>query len=125
MSSWGNKGFNEVWLNGSNDWIYPHLHWAAVAMERKAERYRRADGLKQRALNQAVRELLLAQASDWAFMISSGTTVEYASRRTKGHLTRLHRLLRDVETDKIDEDWLSTVESQDNIFPDLTFRSFV
>ena len=29
MSSWGYKGYSEVWLEGSNDWIYPHLHMAA------------------------------------------------------------------------------------------------
>src|SRR2546430_7443661 len=25
MSSWGYKGYHEVWCEGSNDWIYPHL----------------------------------------------------------------------------------------------------
>jgi 1,4-alpha-glucan branching enzyme len=123
MSSWGDKGFSEVWLNGSNDWIYPHLHWAA----RKIEACGRQDatGPAKRALDQAVRELLLAQASDWAFMINAGTMVEYASKRTRGHLSRLHRLLADAENDKIDEAWLATIESRDNIFPDLDFRTFV
>ena len=83
-----------------------------------------ATGLAKRALDQAARELLLAQASDWAFMINSGTMVEYASKRTRGHLSRLHRLLGDAEDNKIDEAWLSTIESRDNIFPDLDFRSF-
>jgi 1,4-alpha-glucan branching enzyme len=122
MSSWGDKGFNEVWLNGSNDWIYPHLHWAAGEIE--ARRRLDATGLAKRALDQAARELLLAQASDWAFMINSGTMVEYASKRTRGHLSRLHRLLGDAEDNKIDEAWLSTIESQDNIFPDLDFCAF-
>jgi 1,4-alpha-glucan branching enzyme len=123
MSSWGDKGFSEVWLNGSNDWIYPHLHWAAGEVEARGRLD--ATGLAKRAFDQAARELLLAQASDWAFMINSGTMVEYASKRTRGHLSRLHRLLRDAEENKIDEAWLSTIESQDNIFPDLDFRSFV
>jgi len=122
MSSWGDKGFSEVWLNGSNDWIYPHLHWGA--REGEARGRLDATGLAKRALDQAARELLLAQASDWAFMINSGTMVEYASKRTRGHLSRLHRLLGDVEDNKIDEAWLSTIESQDNIFPDLDIRSF-
>jgi 1,4-alpha-glucan branching enzyme len=25
-SSWGDKGYFDVWLNHSNDWIYRHLH---------------------------------------------------------------------------------------------------
>jgi 1,4-alpha-glucan branching enzyme len=125
MSSWGDKGFHEVWLNGSNDWIYPHLHWAASALEAAGKRHFGANGLQRRALDQAVRELLLAQASDWAFMISSGTTVEYASKRTRGHLSRLNRLLRDTAAGNLDESWLSAIERQDNLFPALNFRSFL
>lgn len=40
-SSWGFKGFNEVWLNEKNDWIYPHLHAAASRMEKLAARHSR------------------------------------------------------------------------------------
>ncbi len=121
-SSWGDKGFHEVWLNGSNDWIYPHLHRAARQMEARARR--RAEGLTRRALDQAGRELLLAQSSDWAFMINAGTMVEYASRRTRGHLSRLQRLLSDAEEGRIDEVWLASLENQDNIFPHLDYRTF-
>ena len=117
LSSWGHKGFNEVWLNGLNDWIYPQLHRAADWLEELARRHPRPEGPALRTLNQAGRELLLAQASDWAFMISSGTTAEYATRRLKTHLLRLHRLGRQIESNAFDEAWLSTIENQDNIFP--------
>jgi 1,4-alpha-glucan branching enzyme len=123
MSSWGDKGFSEVWLNGSNDWIYPHLHWAAGALEAAVKRHSGVGGLRKRALDQAVRELLLAQSSDWAFMINAGTMTEYASKRTRGHLSRLHRLLGGAESNDLDEGWLATIERQDNIFPGLDFRS--
>ena len=61
MSSWGYKGYAEVWLNGSNDWIYRHLHKAADRMVELAQTHRHAGGLLRSALNQAARELLLAQ----------------------------------------------------------------
>ena len=32
LSSWGYKGYCEVWLEGSNDWIYRHLHAGADRM---------------------------------------------------------------------------------------------
>jgi 1,4-alpha-glucan branching enzyme len=116
-SSWGSKGFNEVWLNGRNDWIYPELHAAAASLEN----LRRADpapaGLALRAMNQAARELLLAQASDWAFMIQAGTTAAYATRRTKTHLLRVLRLAGEIQDGYIDEPWLAALEAQDNIFP--------
>lgn len=93
-------------------------------MERLAEKYARANGLKLRALKQAARELLLAQASDWAFMISSGSMAEYGEKRTKEHMERLTRLERDIERGEIDVAWLSRVERQDNIFPKIDYRVF-
>lgn len=123
-SSWGYKGFNETWLNGTNDWIYRYLYQGAEFMERLAMNHPRAEGLTLRALNQAARELLMAQASDWAFMINSGAMAEYGTRRTKTHLSRLGRLMREIEDRKIDEGWLSIVESQDNIFPRIDYRSY-
>ena len=93
-------------------------------MERLATEYHRAEGLTKRALNQAARELLLAQASDWAFMISAGNMAEYGTKRTKAHIGRLGGLKKQIEQDSIDESWLSTVEKRDNIFPWIDYRFF-
>ncbi|NVM20772.1 MAG: DUF1957 domain-containing protein [Desulfobacterales bacterium] len=123
-SSWGYNGFHETWLNGGNDWIYRHLHQGALSMERLATNHPRAKGLMMRALKQAARELLLAQASDWAFMGNWSTMEEYAIRRTKTHLLRLSRLKREIEGRMIDENRLSKLESQNNIFPQIDYRSF-
>jgi 1,4-alpha-glucan branching enzyme len=115
-SSWGYKGFNEVWLSGGNDWIYRHLHQAALQMEKLMDVNGPMEGIKLRALQQARRELLLAQASDWPFMIHAGAMAEYATGRVKLHLQRFQRLTREIEANLIDEAWLSTIEDQDNIF---------
>jgi 1,4-alpha-glucan branching enzyme len=123
-SSWGNKGFHETWLNESNNWIYPHLHQGALSMEKLAMNHPQANGLTLRALRQAGRELLMAQASDWAFMINSGAMAEYATQRTKSHLLRLNRLVSEIEDRTIDENWLLKIESQNNIFPHIDYRSF-
>jgi len=116
MSSWGYEGFNHVWLNGSNDWIYPQLHRAADLMEKLLQGQSSPGRLTTRALAQAKRELLLAQASDWAFMINSGTMAEYATRRTKRHLLRFYRLSEQIQNHTIDERLLRGWEAQDNIF---------
>lgn len=120
-SSWGNKGYHEVWLCGANDWIYRHLHMAAEMMTAMANRRRGAGGPLRRALNQAARELLLAQSSDWAFIMSTGTMVEYAVRRTKIHLNNFLRLYDQIENNRIDEGWLGELEWKNNIFPDLDY----
>ena len=121
-STWGWKGYNEVWLSGSNDWIYRHLHAAADRLHALCRRYPSADERTRRVLTQALRELLLAQASDWAFMMSRDTTVEYAVRRTKDHLLRCQRLCAEVEQGSIDELRLAALEDTDNLFPALDYR---
>lgn len=123
-SSWGYKGYNEMWLNGKNDWIYPHLHDAADRMVEIAEAEPGATGNARRALNQAARELLLAQASDWAFIMSQGTVVSYAERRTKEHLSRLRDLLAMVRARAFDEATLTELEARDNLFPNIDYRVY-
>jgi 1,4-alpha-glucan branching enzyme len=124
QSSWGWKGYNEVWLGGSNDWIYRHLHWAADRMVELANEDDGGNALKARALTQAARELLLAQGSDWAFIMKTGTAVDYAVKRTKEHILRFRRLYNDIKRDSIDIEWLSNVENKDNLFPELDYRIY-
>jgi 1,4-alpha-glucan branching enzyme len=123
-SSWGYQGYHEYWLGEKNEWIYPHLHKAAERMEALARRHRSTTGLPERALNQAARELLSAQASDWAFIMTSGTMVEYAVKRTKTHLSRFNRLYHDIEGGRIDETWLAEIEDRSNLFPHINFRVY-
>lgn len=125
MSSWGDKGYNECWLNGKNDWIYRHLHKACERMEELAKMFpHERDGLRRRALNQAARELLLAQSSDWAFIMTTETTVPYAHKRTQDHLNRFLRLYHDLKNNCINEGWLGEIERRDNIFPDVDYRVY-
>jgi 1,4-alpha-glucan branching enzyme len=116
LSSWGRNGFNEVWLGPDNQWIYPHLHRAARAMEQLEKNSSGSDRLKVRALHQAKRELLLAEASDWAFMMSSHTMLEYANTRTKTHLLNFGRLSHQIANQTIDEPWLAELEARGCIF---------
>jgi 1,4-alpha-glucan branching enzyme len=80
------------------------------------------DELEWKALNQAARELLLAQSSDWAFIMRTGTMVPYAVRRTRSHLMRFNQLYEDIKIGKIDSGWLEKVEEIDNLFPHLNYR---
>lgn len=125
LSSWGHKGYSEVWLEGSNDWIYRHLHKAAERMTELAGRFPNAEGVLKRALTQAARELLLLQSSDWAFIMKTGTMVEYAVKRTKGHIHGFNRLYEEIMENKIDEVYLKELEWKDNIFPDVDYRIYI
>jgi 1,4-alpha-glucan branching enzyme len=118
-STWGEEGYLRAWLNEKNEWIYPHLQIAQERMNALAKKHGRAGGLKARALKQAARELLLAQASDWPFIMRAGTSPEYARRRFKDHLLRFISLHDQISATGIDEKWLAEIESRDNIFPDV------
>lgn len=80
--------------------------------------------LLERALNQAARELLLAQSSDWAFIMDSRTVVDYAVRRTKDHLGCFRRLCDQIEGNGIDARFLSVLEMRDNCFPAIDYRDY-
>ncbi len=124
-SSWGWQGYHEVWLNGANDWMYRHLHQAVERMQEVARAHPQASGLVARALNQMARELLLAQSSDWAFIMKTGTFVGYAERRFKEHLGRFTRLYDAVQHCRaVDEGDLRTIEQQDNLFPTMDYRVY-
>lgn len=123
-SSWGNKGYAEVWCNGTNDWIYRHLHHAAHRMTEMARAYPTADDNLTRALNQMARELLLAQSSDWAFIMNSGTMVEYAVKRTKDHIWRFNKLYWDIKNYCLDMGFVGELEWKDNIFPNINYRAY-
>lgn len=124
MSSWGAKGYCEVWLESSNDWIYRHLHKASERMIELANNYYYEQGLYEQALNQAARELLLAQSSDWAFIMKTGTMVEYAVNITKLYLSRFTDLYWAIKNRDLNNEWLGKLQWRDDIFPDMDFRIY-
>jgi len=85
------------------------------------EKFPAAAGILKRALNQAARELLLLQSSDWAFILRNNTTVEYAKKRVKDHAFRFNKIYEDILSESIDERWLKEVENRDNIFPEIDY----
>lgn len=124
-SSWGNRGYSEVWLDQSNWWIYPHLHAAARRMTACARRYIATRSPRiERFLRQMARELLLAQSSDWAFLMRTGTASEYATRRTKDHILRFNRLHDELLTDRRDITFLAACEHRDNLFATINWRHY-
>jgi 1,4-alpha-glucan branching enzyme len=123
-SSWGWKGYHEVWLNGANDWIWRHLHKAGDRMIELANSYPEAEGTQRRALNQAARELLLAQSSDWPFIMKTGTMVEYAKMRFQSHIANFTRIYEEIKGNRIDEGWLHWIENSNNIFPEVDYRVY-
>ncbi|TRX03037.1 glycoside hydrolase family 57 protein [Candidatus Methylobacter oryzae] len=125
-STWGDQGYSAYWINDTNDWIYPLLHKAEREMEKLAQDLQglALSALQKRALNQAARSILLAQASDWPFILKSGTTIDYAGKRVTDYLARFNYLHDSIRKNRINERYLTALEIMDNIFPDLDFRDY-
>lgn len=125
-STWGDQGYSSYWINESNDWIYPLLHKAELDMEKLARDVHKLSltPLQTRALNQAARSILLAQASDWPFIMKSGTTIDYANKRITDHLARFNYLHDSFRKNRLNERYLTALEIMDNIFPDIDFRDY-
>jgi 1,4-alpha-glucan branching enzyme len=123
-SSWGDEGYYRVWINGDNEWLYKHVHVAEQRMIELAREHPNADGLLKRGLNQAARELLLAQSSDWAFIITSGTSPRYAEKRFRDHIHRFTKLYEMIQQQRIDERWMGEVERMDTIFQEIDYAIY-
>ena len=80
------------------------------------------DNITIRCLNQMARELLLLQSSDWLFIITNGTMVEYAHKRIKEHTGRFNALYDMVKNNSIHLHYLTNLELKDDIFKDISFK---
>jgi len=125
--SWGEGGDHRTWLNGNTAWTWERLYdsenefWALV---------RECPHVPQSPLNrvlcQAAREILLMQASDWQFLITSWTARDYAEQRFTAHYSDFKRLVqiaqRVREHGRLEQDdwvYLASKEQQDFLFPHL------
>ena len=124
MSTWGDKGYNEVWLNGTNDWMYRHLHKQVERMVELANKFPNADGALRRALNQCAREVVLGMSSDWAFLMTVGTAKNYSTKRFVAHTHRFNGLYEQIMGNRLEEGFLKDIEWRDNIFPEMNYRVF-
>jgi len=126
LSSWGEGGYFDPWLNESNDFIQEKIYEATEKMINLANRFKNQDLslLYKRALNQSAREVLLLHSSDWPFLIYLGSHREYAIKRFYSHLENFEKLIKGVIDKNIDEQLLINLEKQNNIFPRINFKIF-
>jgi 1,4-alpha-glucan branching enzyme len=123
-SSWGYRGFHEVWLNGTNDWMLPWVHWAGRRMRELAVRFAGSNGLAKEALAQAGRELLLVESSDWPFIINNRTSVQYAEQRFKAHLRRFKHIHDSLVNNSLAREDLDILRKTDNLFSSIPVEAW-
>ncbi|MCX7929743.1 MAG: DUF1957 domain-containing protein [Chlorobi bacterium] len=126
--SWGRGNHHDVWIEHPVHWMWESIYRAEYRWSRLAERYtnaRRTPTL-DRILSQALRELLLLQASDWEFLVTTGTATDYAQMRFAFHHADFERLCEMAERyqpkrglSKTDRAFLDDTQRRNAIFPEL------
>lgn len=124
LSSWGEGGYGGTWAGRGAAWALPHVFRACEEMTALVRAIARPRAIERRALNQALRELLLAQASDWPFLMRRDTSAGYAERRLTGHLENFSSLAAMLRERKVDEKRLTALEEKSSLFPDLDARAY-
>jgi 1,4-alpha-glucan branching enzyme len=109
-----------MWMNDQTRWTWDRL-WPLEDAFWDAVPAALANPGALPIVAQAARELLLAQASDWQFIISTGAVADYAERRFVGHCEDTRRLLDGLRSGALegaarlaDELW-----QRDTVFPDV------
>jgi 1,4-alpha-glucan branching enzyme len=124
-STWGAGGHYKVWMNPSVEFMWPIIHRCEVRMEALVKRFPEpTDPLVGRALNQAARELLLLEGSDWPFLVTTGQAKTYAIDRFSEHVERFENLADALMAGAVTEDLVTEIADIDNAFADLDYRDF-
>lgn len=123
-STWGEGGYLKTWLSGRTAWIYPHLRSAQMRMTALATALDLPNEDQRQVLNRAASELLLAQASDWPFMIHTGRHQIYAIKRLTGHLTKHIQLCNQLVTEVPSNTFVERREAHAAVFPSVNYRYF-
>jgi 1,4-alpha-glucan branching enzyme len=126
-SSWGAGGNHFTWMNVDTNWMWPVIHASELRMEELVEKFPSATGDLEAILNQAARELVLLQSSDWPFLVTTGQAKEYASERFTEHVERFNQLAAiadHAQPDAEDMKFLSALAERDNPFPMIDYLVF-
>ena len=122
--SWGAGGNHFVWDNADTHWMWPVIHQAEARFASVVGRAGEVGPEAKRVLDQAARELLLLQSSDWPFLVTTGQAREYAIERFQRHLDSFAELLTGIESGRPDPALADRLWERDKVFPDIDFRWF-
>jgi 1,4-alpha-glucan branching enzyme len=118
--SWGAQGDFSMWRNDKTEWTWTRLRALEESFWRAA-RSALGDPRLHFVLAQAAREMLLAQSSDWQFIITTGAAADYAERRFMEHCDAAEGLVAGLESEYLGPALHRAEElaARDRLFPDI------
>lgn len=123
--SWGPGNGHDAWDAPASAGLKRAVSETEALVIETARRFPDARGDQERALNQAVRELFLAQSSDW--LLLSGRDDKAMLYRAWDHMSRSRQmcaLAAHLPLDDAAQTTLAQIEELDNPFAHLNFRVF-
>jgi len=92
--SWGENGNHSVWLNDKTEWTWKMVYDAEQMFRNVLkEHFLHFNNLLERILQQAARELLILEASDWQFLITQKSAKDYSEERLLKHYSNFNSLI--------------------------------
>jgi 1,4-alpha-glucan branching enzyme len=121
--SWGADGDWSMWLNDDTAWTWRRL-WPLESAFWDAAPGALTDPARRPILAQAARALLLAQSSDWQFIISTDVVADYGIRRFTEHCDELAQLLAALQAPgdeglEAAHRLADVLRARDSLFPDV------
>lgn len=123
-SSWGSAGSHFTWDNPDTHWMWDPIHESEMRMEKLVAQYPDPTPDEVSVLSQAARELLLLEASDWPFLVTTGQAREYSIRRFSQHIERFDKLAESLEKRRPSRELADELWELDKVFPDIDYRWF-
>ena len=124
MSAAEGSGYAENLLDKSNGWILRYALKAAERMVDLAERFSADSGLKERCLNLAAKQVLVAQSADWPRMLNAGVNADYAAGVFKYCVRGFSAVYDSLGSNSISTEWLTRTEKDFPLFPWMNYRVF-
>lgn len=117
-------GYGEDLLDESNSWMMRYTRKATKRMIDLAQRLPSETSLKERLLNTAARQVLLAQSGEWARMLHDGKLPDRVKEIFREEILSFTRVFDSLASNVVSMEWLIECEKRNAIFPWLNYRIF-
>jgi 1,4-alpha-glucan branching enzyme len=132
-SSWGLNNDHSVWTREDGKWVWWDIYEAETTMQHLGyllDGSELSPALAQ-VLRQAMRELLILEASDWTFMINNWSTRDHAERRAHSHFDDFSRMAEmagrmaaGAQLNPEERNYVRETCARDAVFPELDLNLF-
>lgn len=128
FSSWSEKGYAQVWVDDNNKLLNRDIYRCIILFKKMIQQTTIETGEKRnlldRIIKQAGREILLAQSSDWPFILHANKLTNYAYSEVYDHLKNFHILYQMIISKKIHFTFVHGLECQNKICANFDFTIF-